>query len=147
MGVAFSPDCRLLAAATWDGQVRMWDLAAGQERPPLKGHTSAVMAVAFFQRVARGEDEDRHVVVGAQRARHLQAVDTRKPEIKDDQVGRKRSPLLERGSPVGSRAHLVALHPQGALQRLGDVLVVLHHEDTWSACDVVLSRSGVAVRT
>src|SRR5207245_11460928 len=29
---------------------------------------------------------------------------------------------------------LVSLHAQRALERLGDVLVVLHHEDAWRTC-------------
>ena len=37
--------------------------------------------------------------------------------------------MLERGGAIGGGAHLVALHPQGALERLGDVLVVLDDED------------------
>jgi WD40 repeat protein len=44
--VAFSPDGRTLASGSWDG-VRMWDIASGQARTTLTGHTQQVMAVAF----------------------------------------------------------------------------------------------------
>ena len=92
---------------------------------------------ARLQRVARGQDQDRHVVVGAQRARDLDAVELRQAEVEDHEVGRERAALLERGRAVGGRAHLVALHAQRALQRLGDVLVVLDDEDAWCAGEVV----------
>lgn len=44
--VAYSPDGRLLAAACWDGNVRVWNLATGQEVSQLN-HGNPVYAVAF----------------------------------------------------------------------------------------------------
>ena len=47
LGVAFSPDGRLLATASEDRTARLWDSATGEHLRTLTGHTSDVVAVAF----------------------------------------------------------------------------------------------------
>ena len=59
----------------------------------------------------------------------LDAVHARQAEVEHEQVGEEGVHLVERGDAVAGDAHLVALHPQRALQHLGDLLVVLDNED------------------
>src|SRR5262245_55895568 len=46
-GVAFSPDGKILATASGDKTVKLWDPATGKERATLKGHEDCVTCVAF----------------------------------------------------------------------------------------------------
>src|SRR4051794_34878723 len=68
------------------------------------------------ERIARGEDEDRGVVlVLPQPAGDIYAVHARQAEVQHDDVRQECVHLVERGDAVAGEAHLVALEPQRPL--------------------------------
>ena len=47
-GLVFSPDSSLLATASWDLTVKIWDVKSGREIKTLKGHAVPVHSVRFI---------------------------------------------------------------------------------------------------
>ncbi len=55
--VAYSPDGKLIASASWDGSVKIWDAIKGAELKTLEGHSQSIQAAVFSpngQRLATG---------------------------------------------------------------------------------------------
>jgi WD40 repeat protein len=46
-GLSFSPDNKLLAASGFDGFIKVWDMATGQEKTNMTGKTSTVASLIF----------------------------------------------------------------------------------------------------
>ena len=44
LSVSFSPDGTTLASGSFDGAVRLWDVASGQQIAALEGHTGRVLS-------------------------------------------------------------------------------------------------------
>lgn len=97
--VAFSPDGRFLASASYDKTVRLWDVSTGQMRHSFTGHSDFVYAVAFAP--------DGQWYVTASKDRTGRIVDTA--------TGRSRLTL----SGMNDEVLAAAVHPQGALAVTG----------------------------
>ena len=58
VGIAFSPDGRRIASASFDRTIKLWDTATGSEVFTLRGHTSGLLVLAF-------SPDGRRIVSGA----------------------------------------------------------------------------------
>jgi mono/diheme cytochrome c family protein len=93
LAVAFSADGAIIASASYDKLVKLWDVATGAERATLKEHSDAVYAVAF---VPGGT----HV---------LSAAGDRTIKVWDLQTGKR---VLTISDPLDA-VYSLAVHPSG----------------------------------
>src|SRR5262249_5341166 len=82
---AFSPDGKTLLTGCADGDLRLWDAAAGAQRRRLSGHCGALAAVAFSpdgRRLASGAHGDRAVRVWeAATGKALRVLPVEQPDV------------------------------------------------------------------
>jgi WD40 repeat protein len=93
--VAFSPDGSMVASASGDRTIKLWDARSGEERQTLKGHGSGVTAVAF--------SPDGSMVASASKDQTVKLWDARS--------GEERQTLKGHGSGVAA----VAFSPDGSM--------------------------------
>src|SRR3954452_12944471 len=81
-------------------------------------------------RVAGGEEDDREAgALGAEAARHLEALHVGEHDVKDHEVGPERGHRLQGGGAVPGGLHLEALIAEGHRDDVGDVRFVVDDED------------------
>ena len=78
---------------------------------------------------AGGQHQNRYVAIGAKLLADLDTVEPRQAEIEDDKVWDEAGGDVERIYSVRRGPHLIALIAQRAAQDIGDVGVILDHEN------------------
>ncbi|CAM5689788.1 hypothetical protein STENM327S_05843 [Streptomyces tendae] len=89
---------------------------------------------------ACGGHDDRHLVVGAYAAAHLQAGHARQHQVEDHRVGPERPELLQSVLAGRGRGDLVPLPAQGQSHAVPDSAVVFDDQDPWHAAQYARAR-------
>ena len=100
---------------------------------------------ARVERVARREDQDRHVALLAQAPAHLDAVEPGEAQVEHDGVRLENAGLVEGGLAVAGHAHVVALLVKRPAQHAGNVRVVLDDKHAGPSRHAPQDREGAAV--
>jgi WD40 repeat protein/serine/threonine protein kinase len=163
VSMAFSPDSRRLATASFDRTVKLWDMQTGQDVFTLLGHTAGVVSVGFSpdgnQVVSGGIDYTARVwnatplasgVTAEHDERYRKKIETL-AQLESTTDDAKRGEILA-GSGQWSMAaeafaRAVEKEPDKLKVRYQLIDALLQSDDTsrvGAACDDVLKRFGIA---
>jgi WD40 repeat protein len=159
--LAFSPDARRLATASFDRTVKLWDMQTGQEVFTLIGHTSGVVVVAFSpdgnQIVSGGIDQTARVwnatplasgVTAEHDARYRKKIETLtqlKAATDDAERGNILAGSGQWGMAAGAFARAVEKEPDRPELRFQLIEALLYSADRSEvehACDAMVKRFG-----
>jgi WD40 repeat protein/serine/threonine protein kinase len=101
ISIAFSPDGRRIATASYDRTIKLWDPATGREVFTLRGHTAALLGLAFspdgFRIVSGGYD-------GTARVWDATPLPTERLRVHEDRYRQKRMELKSLGDLTEAEA-------------------------------------------
>ena len=132
---SFLPDSRVLASASFDKTIKIWDVDTGQELRTLTGHTDWVTALAFSPdgtMLASGGNDRALRIWGPPNAAAAVSVPPPSPTPPPSTVTVKLKTLLE-----SEWAHQVAWSPNGKLLAVDAYHIVLYDAQTLKQVHVI----------